>query len=156
MRNSFSVAVFSVSLAVGIFIGCSAPSPDGTSLSRGRGSDRNTGDGDDDGSGSTTPGDTVSCESHAPVDDRPACDKCVRSNCCAQVVDCDKSSDCAAVMKCLDECAGDIACSLTCQIAHEIGSGMLAEVAGCAQTKCEAECPSQGIGDGGLDLEDAF
>jgi len=152
VRNFFNVAVFSLSSGIGIVIGCSAPSPDGTGLSRGRGSSSGS-NGDDEPNATQTP---ASCENHEPVDDRPACDLCVRTNCCEQVLECDNTADCQAMMLCLEECGPeDLACGLTCQIAHERGGSVLSEVAACAQTKCKAECPSQALGDAGLDL-DAF
>ena len=157
MRNSLSVAVFSLSIGIGIVIGCSAPSPDGTGLRRGRGSSSGA-NGDDVGSedsNSSTKA-PASCENHEKVDDRPACDQCVRASCCDKVLACDETADCQAMMQCLEECGpDDIACGLTCQIAHERGGSVLSEVAACAQTKCKTECPSPGLGDAGLDL-DAF
>ena len=160
VRNPLTVAVFSASLVIGIVIGCSAPSPDGTGLNRGRGSSGSSGTDDElDGSPSNTnddpkTGGDPSCANHEKVDDRPACDQCARAKCCAQVLECDKTPDCQAMMKCLEDCKDDLTCSLTCQIAHEKGGGILADLAACAQTKCEAECPSTSV-DAGLDL-DAF
>ena len=155
MQSRLSAAVFALSLGIGIVIGCSAPSPDGTNLSRGRGSSGNAGDatGDDEEDLDRSNG-SPTCENHAKVDDRPACDECARANCCEQVLECDKTADCQALMQCLDDCAGDFTCVLTCQIAHERGAGVLSEVAACAQMKCKAECPEQDL-DAGIDF-DAF
>lgn len=82
------------------------------------------------------------CEDHPKVDDRPACDTCARAQCCTYVLECADSSDCEALMTCLDECEDDLACGLTCQLAHEKGGGILQELASCVQTRCKEECPS--------------
>ncbi len=157
MRNPLAVAVFSASVAIGIAVGCSAPSPDGTSLSRGRGSSGGDSGGDpaDTASSSGASGGSVSCTNHEKVDDRPACDQCARAKCCAEIVECDKIPDCQALLTCIDDCKGDVFCGLSCDNAHPKGSDALSGVAGCAQVKCAAECPSQGLGDAGLDF-DAF
>jgi len=155
VRKPLAVAVFSASIAIGIAVGCSAPSPDGTSLNRGRGSS-SSGSDDDAETASSSSGGSADCSNHEKVDDRPACDQCARANCCAEVLECDKTADCAALLKCIDDCKGELICQLTCDEAHPKGSDALSGVAGCAQTKCETECPSQGVDiDGGFDF-DAF
>lgn len=149
-----AVTVFSSCIAIGIAVGCSAPSPDGTGLNRGRGSSSSGGDGDgDDAAPSNTSG--ADCTNHEKVDDRPACDQCARANCCEDILECDETPDCKALLKCVDDCKGDVFCGLTCDNAHPKGSQILSGVASCAQTKCETECPSQGLGDAGFDF-DAF
>ena len=159
VRKPLAVAVFSASIAIGIAVGCSAPSPDGTSLNRGRGSSSSGSDDDAETASSSSGGSnggSADCSNHEKVDDRPACDQCARANCCAEVLECDKTADCAALLKCIDDCKGELICQLTCDEAHPKGSDALSGVAGCAQTKCETECPSQGVDiDGGFDF-DAF
>ena len=156
-----AVAAFSSSIVIAIAVGCSAPSPDGSGVNRGRGSSGSSGDDGDldetpSSSGSSgSSGSNASCTNHEPVDDRPACDQCARANCCEQILECDNTPDCKALLKCIDENKDDIFGQLTCNTAHSKGSEVLSGVAGCAQTKCEAECPSQGIGDAGIDF-DAF
>ncbi|MBN9159377.1 MAG: hypothetical protein BGO98_10570 [Myxococcales bacterium 68-20] len=154
MRKPVAVAVFSSFIAFAIVVGCSAPSPDGTSLNRGRGS-RSSDDANENTSssgGNSTAGD---CTNHEKVDDRPACDQCVRANCCEFVLACDKTPDCGELLKCLDECAGDIFCQLTCSNAHEKGSSALTDVSSCAKSKCSNECPDSTPDAGDL-FGDAF
>jgi hypothetical protein len=66
----------------------------------------------------------------------------VKASCCEQITACDKTDDCAALEKCLDDCAaGDQVCPLACQAIHEKGAGVLQDVGSCAQSKCKKECP---------------
>ena len=80
----------------------------------------------------------------AKVSDRPACDKCAKEKCCAQIQTCNESEDCTALQSCLAPCAqSDIVCILTCQDAHGTGAAKLQEVGSCATNKCKVECPSE-------------
>ena len=95
------------------------------------------------------------CTNHEKVDDRPACDQCARANCCEFVLTCDKTPDCGELLKCLDECAGDVFCQLTCSSAHEKGGSVLSDVSSCAKSKCASECPASTPDAGDL-FGDAF
>lgn len=152
VRNPLTTAIISASLVFGVVGGCSAPSTDGTSLGRGPGNNEKeqTETKDDDTSSDTTPEEQADCSSHTPVDNRPACDQCTRANCCTQVLACDDNADCAAIVKCLDDCAGDVVCMLVCQASHSSGASSLQQVASCASTKCSNECPQQQL-DAGID-----
>ena len=153
VRKSVAVAVFSSFIAFAIVVGCSAPSPDGSSLSRGRGSRSSSGDAEENTSSSS--GSAGDCTNHEKVDDRPACDQCARANCCEFVLTCDKTPDCGELIKCLDECAGDVFCQLTCSAAHEKGGSVLSDVSSCAKSKCASECPAS-TPDAGNFFGDAF
>jgi hypothetical protein len=155
VRHVLVAALLGSSITLLVAIGCSAPSPDGTTLNRGRSSSSSGDDGDDEGE-KTSSGGNTSCSSHAKVDDRPACDECARGKCCDEVLECDKTSDCAAMMKCFDDCQGDVFCQLTCSTVHEKGASVLNEFASCAQTKCGTECPSTTPDAGGDPFADAF
>lgn len=153
MQKPLATALCSALVAAAIVIGCSAPSPDGSSVPRGRSSSGapapgqvlEANEGEDAGGGAAT------CTNHDAVDDRPACDSCSRAKCCAQVLECDKTPDCKAMMKCIGDCADDdIACVLTCQLGHDKGAALLGDLASCVQESCEAECPSSAP-DGGDD-----
>ncbi|MBX3205090.1 MAG: hypothetical protein KF764_08470 [Labilithrix sp.] len=155
MRKPFAVAFLSCSFAFAIVVGCSAPSPDGTSLSRGRGSSGSSGDdADPEGDNSSNPA-AGNCANHEKVDDRPACDQCARANCCEFILTCDKTPDCEALLKCVDDCKGDILCQYTCSISHERGGSVLSDVSACAKSKCASECPAADL-DGGDLFGDAF
>jgi hypothetical protein len=151
VRNALVVALISSSITVAVAIGCSAPSPDGTALDHGRNSSSSGNDGE---SGSSS-GTNASCANHAKVDDRPACDQCARSKCCDSVLECDNTGDCAAMMKCMDDCQGDFVCQYTCSTVHEKGASVLGELSSCAQAKCSTECPSTAP-DAGDPFADAF
>lgn len=94
-----------------------------------------------------------SCENREPVDDRPACDECVRSKCCEYVVACDKTPTCKQIQECLDECTdpSDFTCPLLCSSSNPGGSQVLQDVGACAQTECKSECPSTNQFDAGID-----
>lgn len=101
------------------------------------------------------PTSTPTCAEHPKVDDRPACDSCVRESCCEYVLACSDSPDCDAVMQCLDECeADDLTCPITCRVLHESGAALLNQVGSCAQTRCKTECPMS-LPDAG-DFADVF
>lgn len=79
--------------------------------------------------------------------DIPACDTCVKDKCCADVLACDKSSDCKALQECIAPCdQDDIICILTCTETHSSGADKLREVGSCAQSKCKVECPAPDAG----------
>lgn len=146
MRKSLVIVWITAFVGVGIVIGCnSSPAEEGDSDDPGReraNDDRDDSDGSGGSSGSTEGG-AASCANHDPVDDRPACDQCARANCCESILACDKSPDCKAMMKCLEECAeGDLSCGLTCNLAHEQGAADLQQVGSCAGNRCAEECPS--------------
>ena len=156
VRNPLVLAASSVTVIVLIVIGCSAPSPDGDGIVRGRGaSSSGTSGSTAELEAGTSSGGTASCATRAKVDDRPACDQCVRAQCCKQVLACDDEPDCDALQKCADACAGDAFCQFGCRGTHESGASALDKVASCATAKCAAECPSS-IPDGGDPFADAF
>jgi len=148
VRKPLAIAFFSASFVIAIVVGCSAPSPDGDSLNRTRGSS-----GED--SGVLTP-EGVDCTNHEKVDDRPACDQCARANCCEYVVECDETPDCEAIIKCLDDCQGDVLCQFTCSTVHEKGGAVLQDLSACAQSKCKSECPASTPDAGEDPFADAF
>ena len=114
---------------------------------------RNVRDGDGGaGSGEVgTSSSSADCTNHAKVDDRPACDQCTRSKCCASILKCDETADCKALQQCLEPCSSDdIACVLLCQAQHPSGNDALSNVGACAGTECKAECPLA-IPDAGFD-----
>ncbi len=160
MQKAIAVVTSSLVLGVLIVFGCSAPSPDGSDLAGGKNggksssSSGSSGDASQATSSSGTSGTsgTVNgnCSNHEKVDDRPACDQCVRAKCCDEVLACDKTADCKAVGKCFDDCKGDLFCQLTCQDTHATGFNVLQGVGNCATASCPNECPSQ-TPDGGVD-----
>jgi hypothetical protein len=76
------------------------------------------------------------------VSDTPACDQCAKDKCCAEVLACSASADCKGLQDCIAPCAStDFQCILTCQSAHDKGSGLLQDLGSCAQSSCKAECP---------------
>jgi hypothetical protein len=103
--------------------------------------------GDDAGGQTTTDGGSgnPSCTNVTlQVSDTPACDTCAKDKCCTEVLACDKSADCKGLQDCLSKCAStDFQCLLTCQSAHDKGSGLLQDLGSCAQLSCAAECPDQ-------------
>ena len=89
------------------------------------------------------------------VDDRPACDACMKQKCCAQIQACDASQACKQVQDCVAGCASDdFFCVIQCS-ASGSGGQQLQDVGTCAKSSCGKECPSSFDFDGGFDF-DAF
>jgi hypothetical protein len=77
------------------------------------------------------------------VGEPAACDKCAKDKCCAEVLACTESPECAALQECLEPCAQtDYICIVTCQETHPDGNDTLSKVGTCARSKCKTECPT--------------
>jgi hypothetical protein len=87
------------------------------------------------GGGSTTDGGTT-CPGLGD-----ACTACISAACPATFCACTKSSECLALLACLNNCAGNQACVQTCETAHPNGISDVYLVSGCAGSSCPSQCP---------------
>jgi hypothetical protein len=67
----------------------------------------------------------------------PACDQCLTTNCCSQEQACVNSTDCMALLMCLNNCAmGDTTCQNTCSSQHQAGVAPYNALGMCYQNSC--------------------
>jgi hypothetical protein len=141
-----------------VAIGCSGDDKDGSTglPPRNSNNDKDGGETNASSSGGSSGGSSgtpsYDCTSHAPVDDRPACDQCARSKCCEWITKCDGSPSCKAAQDCIGACsADDFPCVLGCSATAGTGGTFLEELGACVSNSCKAECPSTTGLDAGFD-----
>jgi len=72
---------------------------------------------------------------------KPACNTCLVQNCCSQAQACANSSECIALLNCINACAmGDTACENNCGTQHQSGVAPYNAVGMCMQSNCTTAC----------------
>ncbi|MGZ5967884.1 MAG: hypothetical protein ACXWP4_09465 [Polyangiales bacterium] len=132
--NVLSVTAFGVLFAVGCSSSDTTTTDSGTTADTGG---TTTETGTDTG---TPPTETGGDDTGTAVD-AAACSACTDSKCKSEKTACAGSTDCVAVLKCVDDCKGDSTCANAC-ISDETKPGVKEANAllTCAQDKCAMEC----------------
>jgi hypothetical protein len=75
------------------------------------------------------------------VSDIPACDACMRNQCCDEAALCSTNQDCIMLNACLNDCpASDQLCLNDCYVLFAAGLEALANFDSCLVQFCEVEC----------------
>src|SRR5688572_24654645 len=66
------------------------------------------------------------------------CAQCQCDACAAPIIDCAVDADCRAILDCFGTCTNADDCAHTCIDPHSSGLGMLAQMQGCIDYRCDA------------------
>jgi hypothetical protein len=84
---------------------------------------------------------SADCANAQQIHPNPECDSCMRTLCCPNALDCDKSADCTQLRGCLAACPpGGRDCAETCRLKHDEGTRLLGIITECSQARCSAPC----------------
>jgi hypothetical protein len=72
--------------------------------------------------------------------DKPACDACMKQECCSQATSCGNSSSCFPYWDCWLACDGDPFCEDDCRATYPGGVGPFEGLRDCLLDNCQSEC----------------
>jgi hypothetical protein len=70
----------------------------------------------------------------------PACESCMKQDCCDEAASCGNSSQCFPAWDCAIACNGDTFCEADCQDAYPSGYGAFENLRECLLDNCYSEC----------------
>jgi hypothetical protein len=98
-------------------------------------------------SGTGTDGEVTGTNPACPVNSADSlCDQCAFDQCCSNFTMCSESSECSALLGCIEGCMASALCIQSCESTYALGVSGYDEIANCVLGRCQA-CNESGTGD---------